>query len=221
VRWGEPVNVRNSDGQVVLTYRSFASVVSIVATLVAGIVIVAGIAAALFLIAEKRPGPAAASIVLSLGFSAIIAALVPRTRVTLYDGDKPALLIAQVSTAALPRTTYKVSTPEGETIALLKRSAFARLGRNTWSIDSPPDQRGSAFATEESFKHAIVRKIAGKFDRTREANMHIVHQGIESGVIVRRPDEAGDHDYLELTPSGTLDRRAAVALATLVFGAEP
>jgi hypothetical protein len=221
VRWGEPVNVRNGDGQVVLTYRSFASVISIVAALVAGIVIVAGVAAALFLIAEKRPGAAAASIILSFGFSAIIATLVPRTRVTLYDGNRPALLIAQVSKAALPRTTYTVSTPEGETIALLKRSALSRLGRNTWSIDSPADQRGSAFAMEESFWRAIVRKVAGKFDRTREANVRIFHQGVASGVIVRRPDPTGDHDYLDLTSNGTLDHRVAVALATLVFGAEP
>ena len=221
MRWGETVNVRNGDGQVVLTYRSFASVVSIVAALVAGIVIVAGVAAALFLIAEKRPGAAGASIILSLGFSAIIAALVPRTRVTLYDGNKPALLIAQVSKAALPQTTYAVSTPEGETIALLKRTILSRLGRNKWSIDSPADQGGSALAMEESFWRAIVRKVAGKFDRTSEANIRIFHQGVASGVIVRRPDPTGDHDYLDLTSSGTLDHRVAVALATLVFGAEP
>jgi hypothetical protein len=221
VRAGETVNIRNSDGQVVLTYRGFASVVTIVAALVAGIVLIAGTAAALFLLAEHRPGAAIIAVVLSLAFSAMIAALVPQTRVTLFDGEKPALSIVQQSRVAFPRTTYAVRTPDGATIALLGRSMFSRFGRNSWSIDSPADQRGSAFAVEESLWRAMVRKFAGKFNRTREANIRIYHQGIASGVIVRRPDQTGDADYLDLTANGSLDRRAAVALATLVFGAEP
>ena len=187
----------------------------------AGIVIVAGAAAALFLLAERRQATAAASIVLSLGFSAVIATLVPRTRVTLYDGSKPSLVIVQRSRVAFPRTTYAVKTSDGATIALLGRSMLSRLGRNSWSIDSPVDQRGSGFAVEESLGRALVRKFAGKFNRTREANIRLYHQGLASGVIVRRPDQTGEADYLDLAANGTLDRRVAVALATLVFGAEP
>ncbi|HEY3056712.1 MAG TPA: hypothetical protein VGK31_12350 [Thermoanaerobaculia bacterium] len=221
MRAGEIAHIRNGDNQVVLTYRGFASVVSIVAALVAGIVIVAGVAAALFLIAESRHPAAVTSLVLSIGFSAIIATLVPRTRVTLYDGSKPALVITQKSRIAFPRTTYAVKTHDGATIALLGRSTLSRLGRNSWSIDSAADQRGSGFAVEESLMRAIVRKFAGKFNRSREANIRLYHQGIASGVIVRRPDATGEVDYLDLAANATLDRRVAVALATLVFGAEP
>jgi hypothetical protein len=215
------VNIRNGDGEVVLTYRGFASVVTIVAALVASIVLVAGLAAAVFLIAENRGAAASASIILSLGFFAVIAALVPRTRVTLYDGTKPALMIVQQSRVAFPSTKYAIKTADGATIAILGRNMFSRLGRNSWSIDSPVDQRGSAFAVEESLWRALVRKVAGKFNPVREANIRIYHQGVASGVIVRRPDASGDSDYLDLTDGGSLDRRVAVALATLVFGAEP
>lgn len=222
VRSGETASIRNGDGQVVLTHRGFASAITIVAALVAGIVIVAGIAAALFLVAERRPGTAVISIGLSIAFSTMIAALVPRTRVTLYDdANNPALVIDQHSRVAFPRTTYAIKTPDGATIALLGRSVLSRLGRNSWSIDSPADQRGSAFAVEESFWRAVVRKAIGKFDRSREANLRIYHQGVSSGVIVRRPDQTGEANYLDLSASATLDRRVAVALATLVFGAEP
>jgi hypothetical protein len=196
-------------------------VVTIVAALVASIVIIAGAAAAIFLIAERRTAAAAAALFLSFGFSAIIAALVPRTRVTLYDGSKPALLIEQQSRVAFPRTTYAVKTPDGTTIAHLGRSILSRLGRNSWSIDSPADQRGSAFAVEESFGRAMIRKFAGKFNAKHEANVRIYHQGVSSGVIVRRPDSSGDCDYLDMADGRSLDRRVAVALATLVFGAEP
>ncbi|HEX9161097.1 MAG TPA: hypothetical protein VF980_05250 [Thermoanaerobaculia bacterium] len=204
-----------------LTYRGFASVVGIVAALVAGIVIVAGVAAALFLVAERRGGAAATAFVLSFGFSAVIAALVPRMRVTLFDGERPLLTIVQQARAMFPTSSYAVQTPDGATIALLSRSTLSRLGRNMWSIDSPADQRGSAFAIEESLSRALVRKFAGKFDRKREANLRIYHQGVACGVIVRRPDATGECDYLDLAEKSTFDRRVAVALATLVFGAEP
>ena len=217
----ETAHIRNSDGHVLLTYRGFASIVTIVAALVAGIVLVAGIASMLFLIAEHHPGAAALALILSFGFSGFIAALVPRTQVTLYDGEAPALVITQQSRIAFPRTSYAVKTADGSTIATLGRNILSRLGRNSWSIDSPADQRGSAFAVEESFWRAIVRKFVGKFNKTREANIRIYHQGVASGVIVRRPDQTGEADYLDLASNATIDRRAAVALATLVFGAEP
>ncbi len=191
------------------------------AALVAAIVMVTGIAAALFLIQEQRPGAGVASLLLSVMFSAFIAALVPRTRVTLYNGTSPALVIVQQSRFAFPRAKYVVQTSDGATIAHLRKSVLSRLGRNTWSIDAPPDQRGSGFAVEESLWRAIVRKFIGKFDRKREANVRLYYQGIASGLIVRRPDATGEADYLDLAANAALDRRVAVALATLVFGAEP
>lgn len=204
-----------------LTYRGFASIVTIVAALVAGIVLITGIAAAVFLLAEHRIPAAVAVILLGAGFSGFIATLVPRTRVTLYEGDQPALVVAQRSRVAFPTASYAIRTSDGDTIAIIGRNILSRLGRNTWSIDSPADQRGSAFAIEESFWRALVRKFAGKFKKSREANIRIFHQGVAAGVIVRRPDQTGEADYLDLSANGTLDHRVAVALATLVFGAEP
>ena len=221
VRSGEIAHVRNGDGEVVFTYRGFATIVPIVAALVAAIVLIAGAAAALFLMFEHRPGSAIVSALLAVIFSGLIAALVPRARVTLSDGEKLSLIIEQESRVAFPRTRFAVKTADGGTIAHLRRNLLSRFARNAWSIDSPADQRGSAFAIEESFWRAIVRKFIGKFDRTREANIRIYHQGVASGVIVRRPDASGEADYLDLAPNASLDRRVAVALATLVFGAEP
>lgn len=221
VRAGEPATITNGDGDVLLTYRGFASIVTIVAALVAGIVMITGIAATIFLFAESRPAAAILAAILAIGFSAFIAALVPRTNVTLYAADAPALLISQHSRAAFPSTSFTVKTADGTTIALLRRNILSRLARNSWSIDAPVDQRGTAFAVEESFWRAIVRKFIGKFNRTREANLRIYHNGVASGVIVRRPDHTGEADYLDLAANATLDRRVAVALATLVFGLEP
>ena len=91
VRAGEVSSIRDNSGEVRLTYRSFATVVGIVALFVAAVVLFAGAAATVFLIAEGRFGAAAAAAILSLAFSGIIAGMVPPVRVTLYDGPKPAL----------------------------------------------------------------------------------------------------------------------------------
>src|SRR5205823_7665974 len=51
---GETVNVRDDAGQIVLHYRSFASVTAVVAAVMAAIVIVSGAAAGVFLYSEER-----------------------------------------------------------------------------------------------------------------------------------------------------------------------
>ncbi len=221
MRFGETAHIRDADGNVVFTYRSFATVVGIVAALVAGIVIIAGLAAMLFLLAEQREGAAGAAIILSLAFAGIIATLVPRTKVTLLEGGKPALVIVQRSRLSFPSSSYEVMTPDGKAIGMLRRSALSRLGRNRWMIAAPPDQRGVAFAVEESLGRALRRKVLGKFNRKYEVDYRIIDHGMPAGEIIRRPDKAGHYDVLQLHSDSALDRRVAVALATLIFGAEP
>ena len=221
VRAGEVTTIRDGEGNDVLRYRSFASVVPIVGALMAAIVLVTGAAATLFLFMEGRVGAAIATIALSLGFSGIIAALIPPVRVTLYNGETPALVIAENSRIPFRAPTYVVATAEGEALATLKRHALSRFGRTRWTIDAPIDQRGVAWAVEESLRKAMTRKVAGKFQRRFQTNIRIMHHGGAVGTIIRRPEESGEYDVLEVSPSATLDRRVAVALATLVFGSEP
>jgi hypothetical protein len=221
VRAGELALIRDADGREVLSYRSFASVVGIVAALVAAIVILTGAAGTLFLIAEERRGAAVAVMILSVAFTIVIALLVPRTRATLSDTAKPVLTIVQRSRLRFPSARYAVLTPDGTAIGMLRRSALARLGRNRWMIAAPPGQRGVAYAVEESLGRALIRKVAGKFNRRYEANFLIVDHGMPAGQILRRPDENGVFDVLELHAGAALDRRVAVALATLIFGSEP
>lgn len=195
-----------------LTYRSFASVVGIVAALVCGIVLIAGTAAAMFLVAEGAPVRAVLALVLTVVFAGVIALLVPRTNVTLYDDGTPALTIAQRS--VFPSASYVVATPNGTTLARLRKSAFSRLGRNRWTITQ--DDRFVGDAREESFGGALLRKLLGKFNRKFETDIVLEHGGLAAGTITRRVQP----ETLTLT-SDALDRRVAVALATLILGREP
>ncbi|HUP49634.1 MAG TPA: hypothetical protein VNA04_12685 [Thermoanaerobaculia bacterium] len=221
MRHGETASIRDREGRVVFTYRGFASIVGIVAALVLTVVLLTGLASALFLNAEDRPGAAMAAAVLAFLFGFVIAALIPRTRVTLYHESEPALRIVQTSRFSLPAATWFVRTADGTTLAHLRKSAVSRLGMNRWSISVPPGQSGVAWAAEESFGRALVRKVLGKFRPRFEANMRVIHHGVPAAVIVRRPDSAGEADYLEVTPGSDLDPRVTLALATLVFGLEP
>jgi hypothetical protein len=207
--------VRDASGTIVLTYRSFASVVGILAGLVSGIVLLAGLAAVLFLVAEGAPIRALAALVLTLVFAFTIALLVPRTNVTLYDEAHPALTIAQRS--LLP-PAFIVATPNGVRLAELRRRSLSRFGRERWWIVQ--DGRFVGQAVEESFVRALRRKLLGKFSRRFETNLRIEYGGLAAGAILRRPDAARRVDRLELT-TDALDRRVAVALALLILGREP
>lgn len=219
---GEAVRIRDDEGNVVLSYRSFASVIGIVAALVAGIVIVAGAAGAWFLWAEERPLASIGAVVLCIFFTGLIAMLVPATSVTLYDGTAPALTISQRSRFSFPTTTHAVATPDGHTLAFVRKSVFSRLGRNRWKIVGASDGRTIGYAVEESLGRALLRKILGKFNRDMESNLTIHYLGHPAGAILRRPDSEGRADILDLTAATpAIDRRVAVAVATLVLGSEP
>ena len=216
LRAGEIAAVRGANGEVLLTYRSFASIVSVVAALVSAIVAVAGLAAVLFLIADKSPVRAAVTLALTIAFTFIIGLLTPRTNVTLYDDAQPALTISQ--RASFPSSSFVVAAPNGAHLAELRKSFLTRLGRNRWTIQH--DGRYVGEAVEESFFGALLRKLYGKFSRRFETNVRITHGGIEAGRILRRPDPAGRVDVLDVT-SDALDRRVMVAVATLILGSEP
>jgi hypothetical protein len=217
LRSGEVAYVRDASGNASLSYRSFASVVGIVAALTAAIVVIAGLAAAAFLAMEHRPGAAIAAIVLSFGFSLLIAMLVPPVSVTLFNGQTPALTIAQDSRTPFPTISYAVVTADGHRLARIRRSFLSRLGRNRWRVLDTAGQP-IAYAVEESLGRALQRKLFAKFNRAYDANVRVVCGGRDAGTILRR---GADADVLQLAPDSPLDPKVAVALALVVLGAEP
>ena len=216
LRSGEVAPIRGANDETLLTYRSFAGIVGVIAAFVSGLVLIAGAAAVVLLVTQDAPLRAIVTAVLTLAFTFIIALLAPRVGVTLYDEGQPALTISQRST--FPSAAYFVTTPNGAHLAELRKSAFSRLGRNRWTIHAEGRYVGEA--VEASFFGAMLRKLYGKFSRRFETDVRITHGGIEAGRILRRPNPSGRVDVLEVT-SDALDRRVLVALATLILGREP
>ncbi len=219
---GETAYIRGEDGNAVLSYRSFASAVGIIAALLSAVVFAAGMMGMLFLlIMEQRPLPAIAALMLSAVFAALIVMLIPATNVTIFDAGSPAITIVQQPGLSFPSVTYVVSTPENKPIARITSSFLSRFGRNRWSLDSADDFLARGEAVEESFGRALVRKAFGTFAPAYQSNIRITWMGEEAGWIIRRPRADGHADVLDLNPATTLDRRVAVALAVLVLGSEP
>jgi hypothetical protein len=218
VRGGETVAIRDQNGSVLLTYRSFASVVGIVATLVSVIVVVTGAAAVIFLFAEGRPLPAMLAFILSAAFAVIIAMLVPPIHVTLYESAHPVLVITQRSNVSFPAATYVVTAPDRTVVARFRKTAWSRFGRNRWQIlDS--SERPIGEAIEESYSRAMLGKIAGKFNPRYQSNVVIQFLGKQAGTFARRPNGTEGVEVLVL--NGNIDPRIAVALTTLIAGSEP
>lgn len=207
--------MRDDGGSILYSYRSFASVIGIVASLVAAIVLLTGVCAGAFLMIERHPPTAIAALVLSIFFALVIVMLVPSLTVTLFSGESPAITVSQRSRTSFPSVTYAVVTPDGHTLALLRKTLLSRLGRNRWTILDPVGRELGA-AVEESLTRALVRKVAGKFDRRFEANVGVIAGGREVAEIDRR-----NGDVLEIRAEDVIERRVLVALATLVLGAEP
>lgn len=211
---GEKLTIRDDAGEALFNYRSFASVVPLVALVVAIVVATSGLAAVGFLVAEGRPVTAIIAAVLTAAFSVLIAMLVPATNVTINNDNNPALLIVQESNVSFPFVIYAIATPERKVLARFRRSVFSRLGRNRWVI-LPHDGE----AIEETLGRAWMRKFAGKFSPRYESNVIVHYRDKDVAWIIRRPNTEGESDLLEIT--GTIDHRVAVGLAVLILGSEP
>lgn len=220
---GETAHVRADGGEILFSYRSFTSVVPIVAALVSAIVGIAGLAAVAFLLADGRMIAAILAFMLSAAFAVIIAMLVPPIKVTLFSGMHPMVTVAQQSNLSFPVATYVVATPDGQTLARIRRSVFSRIGRNRWHILSASDDRPIGVAIEESLMAAVARKLLGKFNVLYESNLDLRYLGGDVGTILRRPNATGERDVLDVSidEKALLDRRVAVAVALLVLGSEP
>lgn len=220
---GESARIRDDSGEILLGYRSFASVVGVIGALVSAVVLIAGLAAVAFLLAEGRVAPAILALMLSSGFAVVIAMLVPAINVTIFEGTHPVITITQESNLAFPSVTHAVIGKEGRVLARLRRNVLSRFGRNRWQILSGDADRALGYAIEESFARAWMRKVAGKFNTDFESNVRIHYLNKDAGWIIRRPDANGVADVLDLSEDAArlLDRRVAIAIATIILGAEP
>lgn len=216
-------SVQADDGTPLFYFKRPLNLVGIVATLVCGFIVVSGIAATAFLLADSRFLSAVLAMFLTAGFSWIIVMLIPRKAIVIFNDESmqsPSIVVFQESRFAFPVVRFSVHGQEGTPFAFFQKNAFRNLLKRTWWLydSASPDPAG--YAVEDSLLRATLRKIGARVFGLR-TNFRILYRGSRVGVLDRQQIK-DDRYALDLTedPSFTFDRRTALAFAVMIDGVE-
>lgn len=211
--------VRNEAEEPLFYFRRHTDLVGCVASLMASIVVVAGLAASVIFISERSLFPAVLATSLTLAFAALILWLVPRKHFYVYDDEamKQIVLLAwQESRFSFPALRYSARLGDGTVLAGFERRASSRIARHRWGIF---DRHGEPIghATETSLVRAFFHNFLGSLFGILRSDFRIVAHGKPVGFVRL---EAGplDRRIVDLTadPHVTLDRRIALVLGVII-----
>lgn len=218
--YGEVASIRDGRGQALFWFRRQGSAIRLVASVLALMILLSGIAAALLLAVQYRFVPAAGALVLTLIFAAIIFALAPKRFVVLYSTEAltgKSLSVVQENRLAFPRIRYSIRSEDGGTIARCEKNALRGLGlaRQRWWILDRSTSAAIGYADEQSFATAWARKLVGIFVNVRAA-WSITVGDRKVGSI--QPQDGAVVLDVSSDPTFTLDRRTALGLALVLEG---
>ena len=197
---GETAYIRGDDGDALLSYRSFASVVGIIAALMSAVVLLPELAGVLFLLLERRPLPAIAAMILSAAFAAMIVMLIPATNVTIFEGASPAITIAQQSGVSFPTSTWIVVRTGWQADRAHPQVVLLPLRPQPLDmLDRASTSRGEA--VEESLGRALIRKLFGKFARATSRTCASPGTATKPDGSSAAPTRLGRADVLDLASS--------------------
>lgn len=216
-------SVQDDDRRPLFYFRRPINLVGIVATLVGGFIVVSGIAAVAFLLADSRFFSALLAMAMTVGFSWIVVMLIPRKAIVIFDDEalqSPSIVLFQESRFAFPILRFSVRGAEGTPFAFFQKNAFRNLLKRTWWMYGPASPDPVGYAVEESLLRATLRKIGARVFGLR-TNFRILYQGSRVGVLNRR-EIREDRYALDLTedPDFTFERRTAVAFAVMIDAVE-
>ncbi len=178
--------IRPDQGTATLWFRRSLNLVGFVASLIALMISLVGMASTFFLFTERQIAPAVASLVLTAIFAFIILVLIPRRGFALYFDDlmrEQYLTIAQMSRFPFPSLVYEVSNG-GRAIGSLRKNSFSNLLRRKWKIFDG-EGRWIGHAIEHSLAKAVIRKFTGHFFAALKTNFVLFDGSGVAGLIDR------------------------------------
>lgn len=216
-------SVQDDDRSPLYYFKRPINMVGIVATLVCGFIVVSGIAATAFLLADSRFFSALLAMALTAGFSWIIVMLIPRKAIVIFNDESlqsPSIVIFQESRFAFPVLKFSVRSQDGKPFAFFQKNAFRNLLKRTWWIYDSASADPAGYAVEDSLLRATLRKIGARVFGLR-TNFRILYKGSRVGTLDRIQIK-DDRYALDLTedPSRTFDRRTALAFAVMIDSVE-
>jgi len=216
-------SVQDDDKTRLFYFRRPINLVGIIATLVCGFIVVSGIAATAFLLADSRYFSALLAMALTGGFSWIIVMLIPRKAIVIFNDESlqsPSIVVFQESRFAFPILRFSVRGGNGNPFAYFQKNAFRNFLKRTWWIYDSASEDPVGYAVEDSLLRATLRKIGARVFGLR-TNFRILYRGSRVGVLDRRAIK-DDRYALDLSEDTefTFDRRTALAFAVMIDGVE-
>jgi uncharacterized protein YxjI len=202
----------------------FRGLLAILAGLVAGVVVFAGLLVLAGLAGQNALGVVLAMLSLVGGLAAVLTvgiALSPKRHVTFYRDDtrnERVLEVLQDRKVQIPTVTYTVRDPAGKVLAHLRKNYLYNLFRKQWRCLTPG---GSVLclAKEDSIILSLLRRFLGPFFGLLRTNF-VILRGASDTVIgeFNRKFTLLDRYVLDLTrdPKRQLDRRVALALGVML-----
>lgn len=221
---GGRATIRDEAERPLFYFRSpITPFVGCVAGFVSGVVIVTGLAVGVIMLVEGRLVYAIAAAAMAVLFSWMILLLAPRQHFVLFEDEgleKVVLRVIQRSRFSFPSLRYAVETADENTISILQRSAWDRIGRHRWKVLDRYGTGRIGFAIEDSLSRAVMRNVAGTFFGLLRTGFRIEVDGRQIGAIRRTPLRS--RTLLDLSGDGrfSLDRRTGVALAMVIHALE-
>lgn len=220
---GESGSVSSEASTPLLYFHAPGKLIGIVAAMVAAIVTLGGLAATAALAAGFRFGAASAALVLTAAFTAMILLLVPRRHLLIFrdqEMKKVAMTIRQDSLFAFPHLRFSAAQPDGATVGFLEKNSFSNLGRRRWWVFDRERILPTAYAVEDSWVHALARKLSGNLFSVFRTDFRIYLGSSPAGWISRREPYRHSLDLSE-DSSFQIDRRMGIALAVVISTVEP
>jgi len=216
-------SVQDDDRRPLFYFKRPINLVGIVATLVGGFIVISGIAAVAFLLADSRFFSALLAMALTVGFSWIIVMLIPRKAIVIFNDEalqSPSIVLFQESRFAFPVVRFSVRGQDGKPFAFFQKNAFRNLLKRTWWMYDSASADPVGYAVEDSLLRATLRKIGARVFGLR-TNFRLIYQGSRVGVL-NRGEIREDRYALDLSedPDFTFDRRTALAFAVMIDGVE-
>ena len=174
-------------------------------------------------VSSEAAGVALTLLGYGLGFATFVVVMMsvrPRRHVTVYRDDscrEIVLRILQDQRIAFTVRTYTITTPDGTTLARLRKNYFYNLVRKRWDIETP-DGALIAYAVEESIILSLLRRVIGPFFGLLRTNF--VFERADGEVLgeFNRKFTLFDRYVLDLSEDQdrTLDRRFALATGIML-----
>jgi hypothetical protein len=177
-------------------------------------------------------GEAVGRFIALLGFFVLLPAVAlvvsasarPLRHVAVYRHEsrrEPLLRILQDQRLAVLRRSYTVVTPDGETLARLRKQYIHNVLRKRWYVETPAGQV-VAMAIEDSVVLSLLRRVLGSFFGLLRTNFLLVRVGgADDGVVFgefNRKFTVLDRYVLDLSGDAErwMDRRVALALGVML-----